>query len=76
MTSYRQNIESRPDVMGGKPCVRGTRMRVGDVLGYLAGGDSVDDLLGAFPYLSRADVMACLAFAADQADHPVLNAAE
>lgn len=76
MTPYSQHIESRPDVMGGKPCVKGTRMRVRDVLGYLAGGDSVEELLVAFPFLTRADVMACLGYAADQADHPVLNAAE
>ncbi|GGI85768.1 hypothetical protein GCM10007973_22930 [Polymorphobacter multimanifer] len=76
MDSYLDHIESRPGVLGGKPCVKGTRMRVRDVLAYLAGGDSVDDLVAAFPYLSRADVLACLAFAADQADHPVLIAAE
>ena len=76
MVDHALHIESHPDRLGGKPCVKGTRMRVRDVLGYLAGGDSVDDLLLAFPYLSRADIMACLAYAADQADHPVLHAAE
>jgi uncharacterized protein (DUF433 family) len=74
--NYHDHIEARADVMAGKPCIKGTRMRVRDVLGYLAGGDSVDALLVAFPYLTRADVMACLAYAADLADHPVLHAAE
>ena len=69
-------IESRADVLGGKPCVKGTRMPVRDVLAYLAQGDTVDDLLTDFPYLERADVLACLAYAADLADHPLVIAAE
>lgn len=73
---YSSRIVSRADVLGGRPCVKGTRVGVRDVLAYLAGGDSVDALLDAFPYLSREDVQACLAFAAEQADHPVVIAAE
>ncbi len=69
-------IESRADVLGGKPCVKGTRMPVRDVLAYLAHGDTVDELLVDFPYLERADVLACLAYAADLADHPLVIAAE
>jgi uncharacterized protein (DUF433 family) len=69
-------IESRADLLGGKPCVRGTRMPVRDVLTYLAHGDTVDELLADFPYLERADVLACLAYAADLADHPLVIAAE
>ncbi|GGE16609.1 hypothetical protein GCM10011529_23830 [Polymorphobacter glacialis] len=74
--AYLEHIVSRSDVCGGKPCIRGTRMRVRDVLEYMAGGDSVDDLLGEFPFITRADIMACLAFAADHSDFPVLAAAE
>lgn len=73
---HHSRIVSRADVLGGRPCVKGTRMGVRDVLAYLAGGDSVEALLAAFPYLTREDVQACLAFAADQADHPVVLAAE
>jgi uncharacterized protein (DUF433 family) len=51
---------------GGKPCVRGLRITVYDVLGYLASGMSEDEILTDFPDLERADVRACLAFAADQ----------
>ncbi|OSZ72369.1 hypothetical protein CAP39_03230 [Sphingomonas sp. IBVSS1] len=69
-------IESRADLLGGKPCVKGTRMPVRDVLTYLAHGDTVDELLADFPYLDRADVLACLAYAADLADHPLVIAAE
>ena len=50
----------------GKPCVRDTRITVGDVLGYLAGGTSEEQLLTDFPQLSRDDVRACLAYAAER----------
>jgi len=50
----------------GKPCVRGTRIAVGDILGYLAGGMSEEQLLADFPQLSRDDIRACLAYAAER----------
>ncbi len=52
-----------PQVFGGKPIVRGRRLAVEHVLGMLAAGDTTDDLLSAYPWLERADIMACLAFA-------------
>ena len=55
-----------PEVRFGKPCVRGTRITVGDVLGYLAGGMSEDDILRDFPQLTRDDIRACLAYAAER----------
>lgn len=74
--AYLEHIVSRADVCGGKPCIRGTRMRVRDVLEYMAGGDTAEDLVAEFPFITRANIMACLAFAADHADFPVLAAAE
>jgi uncharacterized protein (DUF433 family) len=62
-------------VCGGRPTVNGTRMRVSDVLDMLAGGASEDIILADFPYLTAADVRACLAFAARSADHPIVTAA-
>ena len=59
-------ISIDPAVRFGKPCVRGTRITVGDVLGYLAAGMSEDDVLADFPQLAREDIRACLAFAADR----------
>jgi uncharacterized protein (DUF433 family) len=50
----------------GKPCVRGTRISVGDVLDYLAGGTPEDELLGQFPQLTHDDIRACLAYAAER----------
>jgi len=54
------------EIRFGKPCVRGTRITVGDVLSYLAGGTSQDQLLGEFPQLTAEDIRACLAFAAER----------
>jgi len=53
-----------PEVRGGKPCIRGTRITVYDLLEYLAGGMTEDQILADFPSLSREDIRACLAFAA------------
>ena len=63
---YLRRITIDPEVRFGKPCVRGTRMTVGDVLSYLASGMSEDDILADFPQLTRDDIRACLAFAAER----------
>ena len=55
-----------PAIRFGKPCVRGTRISVGDVLGYLAGGMSEAQVLADFPQLTSDDVRACLAYAAER----------
>ncbi len=55
-----------PAVRFGKPCVRGTRISVGDVLGFLAAGSTPEDLIGEFPQLTREDILACLAYAAER----------
>lgn len=59
-------ISIDPAVRFGKPCVRGTRLTVGDVLGYLAGGMTEAEVLADFPQLSHEDILACLAFAAER----------
>ena len=63
---YTQIITSNPAVRSGKPCIRDTRMTVTDVLEYLAGGMSEDKILADFPYITRNDIRACLAFAAER----------
>lgn len=63
---YSENITMQPGKRGGKPCIRGLRITVADVLGYLAAGMTFEEILQDFPYLNRADILACLAFAADR----------
>ena len=65
MIDYRQYITINPDQRSGKPCVRGMRITVYDVLSYLAAGDTIEELLEHFPMLTQDDVLACLAYAAD-----------
>jgi uncharacterized protein (DUF433 family) len=63
---YRDLLTRDPAVRSGKVTIRGTRFAVMDMLGYMAGGDSVETLLKEFPQLTREDVLACLAYAADR----------
>jgi uncharacterized protein (DUF433 family) len=60
---------------GGRPCIRGLRVRVTDILGMLAEGVSEQEILADFPYLEPDDIKAALAYAARQSDHAVLQAA-
>jgi uncharacterized protein (DUF433 family) len=63
---YRKRITIEPGKRGGKPCIRGLRITVYEVLDYLASGMSEDEILRDFPDLTREDLRACLAFAADR----------
>lgn len=63
---YQGLITIEPGKCGGKPCVRGLRITVYDVLDYLASGMTVEEILADFPDLRREDIQACLAFAADR----------
>ena len=63
---YRKIITLEPGKRGGKPCIRGMRITVYDVLDYLASGMTEDEILGDFPDLTREDIRACLSFAADR----------
>ncbi len=61
---WEDRISVDPEVRSGKPCVKGTRITVYDVLEYLAGGMTEDEILADFPDLKAEDIRACLAFAA------------
>ena len=63
------------NVCGGKPCIRGMRIRVSDILSMLAAGASQDEILEDYPYLEAEDIAAALDFAARQTDHPILRVA-
>ena len=64
--NWREIITVEPDKRSGKPCIRGMRVTVSDVLDYLASGMTVDEIISDFPYITREDIQACLAFAADR----------
>jgi uncharacterized protein (DUF433 family) len=64
--NYNNIITIEPGKRGGKPCIRNMRITVYDVLGYLASGMSREEILDDFPYLTSADIQACLCYAADR----------
>lgn len=66
---YRDIITIEPGKRKGQPCIRGMRITVQDVLEYLAGGMTEDEILADFPDLTHEDIRACLAFAADRERH-------
>ncbi len=68
-------ITFNPQQCGGRPCIRGLRIRVKDVLEMLAAGVGQAEILADYPALEPEDIRACLAFAAAEVDHPVLVAA-
>ena len=63
--NYRDRITLEPGKRSGKPCIRGLRITVYDVLGYLASGMTVQEILNDFPDITQEDIQACLAYAAD-----------
>lgn len=67
-------ITINPNQCGGRPCIRGMRIRVKDVLEMLAEGATPEEILADFPDLETEDIRACLAFAANYFDHPVVVA--
>lgn len=69
-------ITVRPEQCHGRPCIRGVRIRVADVLEMLANGISAEEILQDYPDLEADDIRACLAYAAGMAGHPVVVAAE
>ncbi|OUZ08910.1 hypothetical protein BHE97_12340 [Aeromicrobium sp. PE09-221] len=72
--SLMDRISIAPDVVHGRPAIRGTRMRVGDVLALLAAGADETEILEDYPYLTTEDIRACLEYAAAQADHAIVIA--
>jgi len=74
MSSLQERITIDPEQCGGRPCIRGMRIRVSDVLDLFAAGLSSDALLAEMPDLQPEDLQACLEFAARRLNHPVLAA--
>ncbi|MBX7121321.1 MAG: DUF433 domain-containing protein [Opitutaceae bacterium] len=74
--SQMHRITFNTDQCGGRPCIRGMRIRVKDVLDMLASGASEAEILESYPYLEREDIKASLEYAARQVDHAVLSLAK
>ena len=70
-----QRITINPNQCGGRPCIRGLRVRVKDVLDLLAANVSREQILADYPYLEAGDITAALEYAAHQSDHLILQAA-
>jgi len=74
MSDLLQRITIDPNQMHGRPCIRSLRVTAADILGLMSAGQSREKILEEYPYLEDADIDAVLAFAARQADHPVIAA--
>ena len=74
-TKQLDRITIEPGQCGGRPCIRGLRIRVSDILGLLGAGASHQEILEDYPFLEEADILAALDYAAIQSDHPILIAA-
>jgi uncharacterized protein (DUF433 family) len=68
MKAFMSQISADPEVMGGKPCIRGTRVTVGTIVGQLGSGTSRERLLELYPYITSEAVDACLQYAAWRAE--------
>ena len=76
MAGAINRITIDPEVCGGRPCIRGIRIRVKDILDMLAGGSTREEILADYPYLEDEDITAALEYAGRAVDHPVIAAAE
>ena len=74
MPHLLDRITVNPNQCGGRPCIRGMRIRVIDVLELLAAGQTHAEILADYPYLESDDIVACLRYAARRLDHPTLAA--
>ncbi len=69
--SWREYVVSSPDVLRGRPRIKGTRIPVGLILGYLAAGKSAEEIIGEFPELEKRHIIACLDYARDLTEYEV-----
>ena len=75
MANLLDRITVDPEKCGGRPCIRGLRIRVRDILDLLAAGATREEILADYPFLEAGDISAALEYAARQSDHPVLRVA-
>ena len=72
MTDWQKRITINPDQCGGRPCIRGLRIRVIDILDLLAAGLNYEEILDELPDLEKEDIQAALKYASRKLDHPVI----
>ncbi len=72
----QNRITQRPEIMGGKACIRGMRVTVGMIVGQIGAGRSIDDLLAEYPYLEREDILQALRYAAWRAEEREITLAK
>jgi uncharacterized protein (DUF433 family) len=70
-TNWREHITSTPEVLRGKPCIKGTRIPVSLILGYLAAGNTVEEIIKEFPDLTKEKIAACLDYARELSEFEV-----
>jgi uncharacterized protein (DUF433 family) len=70
---YMKDIEIHPDICNGQPVIRGTRITAQSVLDFLAAGDTIEEVLDAYPTLSREQVLACISFSSDLLRHQYIT---
>nr|MBS0038284.1 DUF433 domain-containing protein [Saprospiraceae bacterium] len=73
MIDWKLHLESNPSIMYGKPVIKNTRIPADLILGKLSEGESIDDLLEAYPRITRGDILAVLAFAADSIKNEIVH---
>lgn len=73
MPNHLDRITSDPNVLSGRPCIRGQQIRVTDILELLASGATPAEILADYPYLEAADITASLEYAARLSDHPIIR---
>jgi uncharacterized protein (DUF433 family) len=76
MANLLDRVTIDPEVCGGRPCIRGMRVRVKDILDMLAGGATRGEILADFPYLQDEEITAALEFGARATDHPIMVAVD
>lgn len=67
VVAWQDRISINPNICHGKPCIKGTRIWVSLILGYLANGDSCETIPGEYPQLTREDIQACIAYGSEAA---------
>jgi uncharacterized protein (DUF433 family) len=73
MINWKEHIISSPDILSGKPVIKGTRISVELIIEKLSEGESIEQILQSYPHIGKNNIMACLAYAKDSLNHEVIH---